>query len=113
MSWKAALSNHIRELRVHFCPVAVSSEGARSFVQKNYSNLKALNPNLPILIRDVDDIDHPRLAARYDYGEESEVNISNLDDRQIMKVLETLLRTGETMPRTEDIGSGPRTDDII
>jgi len=50
MSWRARLSVSLRELRILHCNSDVS-KGVREFLHANYSNLKMLNPNLPILVR--------------------------------------------------------------
>ncbi|XP_028068567.1 uncharacterized protein LOC114271157 isoform X1 [Camellia sinensis] len=65
MAWRGNLSKNLKELRILFCQSSSASSSARSFVEKNYKDLKTLNPKLPILIRECNGIE-PQLWARYD-----------------------------------------------
>ncbi|GAV77416.1 L51_S25_CI-B8 domain-containing protein [Cephalotus follicularis] len=64
MSWKGQLSRNLKELRILFCQTSPASSSTRTFVEKNYKDLKTLNPKLPILIRECSGI-QPQLWARY------------------------------------------------
>lgn len=91
MSWRAQLSRTLQEIRIHYCQTSPSSHGAREFVQRNYKDLKMLNPKLPILIRECSDI-QPRIYARYDFGVERTVGLDNLGEAEITKKLEELAK---------------------
>uniref|UniRef100_A0A7S0G3A6 Ribosomal protein/NADH dehydrogenase domain-containing protein n=1 Tax=Rhodosorus marinus TaxID=101924 RepID=A0A7S0G3A6_9RHOD len=67
MSWKARLSVALNELRVVYCTKSGSSEGTRDFLKKYYSELKTLNPGLPIYVRPCDGAD-AKVLARYERG---------------------------------------------
>ncbi|XP_020416967.1 NADH dehydrogenase [ubiquinone] 1 alpha subcomplex subunit 2 isoform X2 [Prunus persica] len=64
MAWRGKLSQNLKELRVLLCQSSPSSATTRTFVEKNYKDLKSLNPKLPILIRECRGIE-PQLWARY------------------------------------------------
>ncbi|KAK4765215.1 hypothetical protein SAY86_026305 [Trapa natans] len=62
------------------------SFSTRSFVEKNYRDLKTLNPKLPILIRECRGVE-PQLWVRYDYGVEKGIHLDGLSEEQILKAL--------------------------
>lgn len=64
MSWRARLSKSMNELRIVYCAQSASSQGTREFIKKNYTDIKALNPGLPVYIRPADGV-QPHIAARY------------------------------------------------
>ncbi|CAN1333929.1 NADH dehydrogenase [ubiquinone] 1 alpha subcomplex subunit 2 [Linum perenne] len=64
MAWRGQLSKNLKELRVLLCQSSPSSSSTRAFVEKNYKDLKKLNPKLPILIRECRGVE-PQLWARY------------------------------------------------
>ncbi|KAL7478556.1 hypothetical protein ACHAW6_004317 [Cyclotella cf. meneghiniana] len=51
MSWKASLSRHLPIVRFFACPKSPASRGVFSWYQKNYEELKMLNPTMPLLLR--------------------------------------------------------------
>lgn len=51
MSWKASLSRHLPVLRFFGCPKSPASRGLMGWYQKNYEELKHLNPTMPLLLR--------------------------------------------------------------
>lgn len=51
MSWKAGLSRYLPAMRFFACPESPASNGVRNYYLKNYNELKALNPNMPLLMR--------------------------------------------------------------
>ncbi|XP_006368842.1 NADH dehydrogenase [ubiquinone] 1 alpha subcomplex subunit 2 isoform X2 [Populus trichocarpa] len=69
MAWRGQLSKNLKELRILLCQSSPSSSSTRTFIEKNYKDLKTLNPKLPILIRECNGIE-PQLWARY--GKENE-----------------------------------------
>uniref|UniRef100_A0A151RHZ6 NADH dehydrogenase [ubiquinone] 1 alpha subcomplex subunit 2 n=1 Tax=Cajanus cajan TaxID=3821 RepID=A0A151RHZ6_CAJCA len=64
MAWRGHLSKNIKELRFLKCQSSPVSSSARSFVERNYKELKTLNPKLPILINECSGVE-PQLWARY------------------------------------------------
>ncbi|XP_024362906.1 NADH dehydrogenase [ubiquinone] 1 alpha subcomplex subunit 2 [Physcomitrium patens] len=60
MSWRGRLSQVAQELRIHCCQTSPASTVTRKFIQRNYADLKALNPTMPILIRECSCV-QPRL----------------------------------------------------
>ncbi|KAF8040537.1 hypothetical protein BT93_B2691 [Corymbia citriodora subsp. variegata] len=86
MAWRGQLSKNLRELRFLFCQSSPASSPARSFVEKNYKELKTLNPKLPILIRECRGTE-PQLWVRYDFGVEKGIRLDGLSEEQIFKAL--------------------------
>eukprot|EP01083_Nonionella_stella_P039508 107433_1 len=101
MSWRCRLSKNLQELRIHFCQTSASSQGMRQFVRQNYPDLKALNPGLPILIRECSNV-KPALWARYDWGEERKATVTDFDETKILAELHKLVDQGEIMPRSDE-----------
>uniref|UniRef100_F6HJ94 Ribosomal protein/NADH dehydrogenase domain-containing protein n=1 Tax=Vitis vinifera TaxID=29760 RepID=F6HJ94_VITVI len=65
MAWRGQLSRNLKELRILFCQTSPASSSARAFVERNYKDLKTLNPKFPILIRECNGT-RPQLWARYE-----------------------------------------------
>ncbi|GAU94302.1 hypothetical protein RvY_06100 [Ramazzottius varieornatus] len=89
-----ALGAGLKELRIHMCQKSPSSQGARDFMESFYVPLKQRNPELPILVRECSEIE-PRLWARYGYGAETSVPLSNMNKESIMQ-------------KINEFASGPR-----
>ncbi|XP_049800820.1 NADH dehydrogenase [ubiquinone] 1 alpha subcomplex subunit 2 [Schistocerca nitens] len=81
--------SHLKELRVHLCQTSNASKGVRDFVENYYVGLKNSNPKFPILIRECSGV-QPRLYARYEFGKESCVSLTNLKAEDIIKQIEQL-----------------------
>ena len=81
----------VKELRIHLCQTSASSNGVRQFIEKNYVNLKKLNQNTPILVRESSNV-QPKLWARYDFGKESHLPLANLSESQVLAALEKLAK---------------------
>ncbi|CAN6560575.1 hypothetical protein FF1_030445 [Malus domestica] len=96
MAWRGKLSQNLKEIRVLLCQSSPSSASTRTFVEKNYKDLKSANPKLPILIRECRGIE-PQLWARYDMGVERGVRLEGLTEPQISKALEELVKVGESL----------------
>lgn len=77
----------LKEIRIHLCPKATTSDGVRQFVNKYYLGIKQNNPNLPILVRECTGIE-PRVWFRFEYGNETSSSLINLNGDQIAKLLE-------------------------
>ncbi|KQJ99424.1 NADH dehydrogenase [ubiquinone] 1 alpha subcomplex subunit 2 [Brachypodium distachyon] len=96
MAWRSNLSRGVKELRFLFCQSSPASAATRDFVQKNYGEIKSLNPALPILVRDCSGV-QPQLWARYDKGVERCVKLDGLTEAQINKKLEELAKSGKAI----------------
>ncbi|CAI0539312.1 unnamed protein product [Linum tenue] len=96
MAWRGQLSKNLKELRILLCQSSASSSSTRTFIEKNYKDLKTLNPKLPILIRECSGIE-PQLWARYDMGVERGVRLEGKDEAQISKALEELVKVGAAL----------------
>merc|ERR1712167_220229 len=70
----------IKEIRLHLCQKSAASTGAREFVEKYYVPMKTANPGHPILIRECSGI-QPRVWARFTYGREESVDLSNKNSK--------------------------------
>eukprot|EP00548_Thalassiothrix_antarctica_P004365 CAMPEP_0194131298 /NCGR_PEP_ID=MMETSP0152-20130528/2104_1 /TAXON_ID=1049557 /ORGANISM="Thalassiothrix antarctica, Strain L6-D1" /LENGTH=181 /DNA_ID=CAMNT_0038826043 /DNA_START=124 /DNA_END=669 /DNA_ORIENTATION=+ len=51
MSWRTSLSRHLPLLRFFACVESPSSSGVISWYSSNYEELKALNPEMPLMMR--------------------------------------------------------------
>ncbi|KAG5032069.1 hypothetical protein AAZX31_06G177400 [Glycine max] len=96
MAWRGHLSKNIKELRFLMCQSSPPSSPARAFVERNYKELKTLNPKLPILIRECSGVE-PQLWARYDLGVEKGIKLEGLSEAQIFKALEDLSKAGQSL----------------
>ncbi|CAK8531566.1 unnamed protein product [Lathyrus sativus] len=96
MAWRGNLSKNIKELRLLMCQSSPASASAREFVEKNYKELKTLNPKLPILIRECSGVE-PQLWARYDLGVEKGIKLQGMTEPQILKALEDLVKAGQSV----------------
>ena len=70
------LSPALKEIRLHLCQKSAASAGVREFIEKHYVPLKLANPKFPFLIRECSGIT-PKLWARFGYGREESVDLSN------------------------------------
>ncbi|MEE6478727.1 hypothetical protein FKM82_011979 [Ascaphus truei] len=86
------LSKHLKEIRIHLCQRSAGSQGVRDFIEHNYVALKTANPDFPILIRECSGV-QPKLWARYDFGRETNVPLSNLNADQVAKALESVAKS--------------------
>eukprot|EP00173_Palmaria_palmata_P003236 Plantae.Rhodophyta-Palmaria_palmata.ctg33764.p1 GENE.Plantae.Rhodophyta-Palmaria_palmata.ctg33764~~Plantae.Rhodophyta-Palmaria_palmata.ctg33764.p1 ORF type:complete len:113 (+),score=16.29 Plantae.Rhodophyta-Palmaria_palmata.ctg33764:170-508(+) len=90
MAWQSRLAASLHELRVVYCASSVSSAGTREFIKKNYSELKKLNPTLPIYLRPCDGAE-PHIAARYDRGVYSAQDTADMSSDKVLGVLESMV----------------------
>ncbi|OQV24660.1 putative NADH dehydrogenase [ubiquinone] 1 alpha subcomplex subunit 2 [Hypsibius exemplaris] len=84
-----ALGNSLKELRIHICQKSPASQGGRDFMEKLYVPLKLKNPQLPILLRECSGI-IPKIHARYAYGQETSVDISDMGKDQVLQTVNEL-----------------------
>ncbi|KAH7640483.1 ndufa2, NADH:ubiquinone oxidoreductase 10.5kD subunit [Dermatophagoides farinae] len=80
----------LHELRIHLCPNGSTSQGARNFIQEHYANLKKQLPDTPILIREARGIE-PKIWARYEFGKEQCIVLSNQNSSSIMSNVKQLI----------------------
>ena len=76
MAWRYKLGKNLQELRFLYCEKSVGSKGVRyetcatlshfcsDFIEQQYNGLKAMNPILPIIVRECDGI-RAKVIARY------------------------------------------------
>ncbi|KAK1259942.1 NADH dehydrogenase [ubiquinone] 1 alpha subcomplex subunit 2 [Acorus gramineus] len=93
MAWRGHLSKNLKELRFLYCQTSPASAQTREFVNRNYKDLKTLNPMFPILIRECSGVE-PQIWARYDMGVDRYVRLDGLSEPQITKKLEELVKAG-------------------
>ncbi|WZZ84629.1 hypothetical protein YC2023_113208 [Brassica napus] len=104
MAWRGNISKSLKELRILLCQSSPASASTRfystlppfifrTFVEKNYKELKSLNPKFPFLIRECSGI-QPQMWARYDMGVERCVNLDGMSETQFLKSLEDLVKAG-------------------
>lgn len=79
----------LKEIRFLFCVENEASAGLRSFVKKNYTDLKLKNKELPLLVRYGKNTE-ARIIATYPRLERKTVNVENMTADQIQKVFTEL-----------------------
>ncbi|KAK7097526.1 NADH dehydrogenase [ubiquinone] 1 alpha subcomplex subunit 2-like [Littorina saxatilis] len=82
---------HLRELRIHLCQTSPASKGVRDFIEKHYVEMKKHNPKFPILVRECSEI-QPKVYARFEFGKETSLPLSNMDSQQVLRAVESLAR---------------------
>ncbi|CEP18962.1 hypothetical protein [Parasitella parasitica] len=82
----------LKELRLQFCQTSPSSSGLRDFVAKNYVDIKKVNPELPILVREASGVE-ARAFARFDKGIERKVSLNNASAQDIENALAQLVKS--------------------
>merc|ERR1711894_36247 len=80
---------HLKELRIHLCQKSQASAGVREFIEKHYVELKTNNPKFPILIRECSGV-QPKVYARYEFGKESNLPLSNMTVEQVSEAVQTI-----------------------
>eukprot|EP00873_Tetraselmis_striata_P027375 jgi/Tetstr1/447639/TSEL_034998.t1 len=98
MAWRGQLAKSMNELRIHLCQTSEASAGTRQFVMANYTELKKLNPTMPILIREKAGIE-PAVWARYDFGAEKSVKVTGMSEAEVAAQVEGLVKIGQSMPK--------------
>ncbi|KAM6408781.1 NADH dehydrogenase [ubiquinone] 1 alpha subcomplex subunit 2 isoform 1-T1 [Rhynochetos jubatus] len=86
------LGRSLRELRIHLCQRSADSRGVRDFIEQHYVTLKKANPDFPVLIRECSGV-QPKLWARYEFGKEKSVLLSNLTVDEVAKALENIVKS--------------------
>ena len=89
---RLASTSSLREIRLHLCQKSAASAGVRDFISKHYVDLKKANPKFPILIRECSGIT-PRVWARYTYGQEQSVDLTNKSAADVLKTLTSLAKS--------------------
>ena len=83
------LSPALKEIRLHLCQKSSASAGVRDFVEKHYVPMKVMNPKFPILVRECSGIT-PKLWARFGYGREESIDLTNKSASDVLAELEKL-----------------------
>lgn len=83
------LAKNMREIRVHLCQTSSSSAGVRKFIESRYVDLKMSNPGFPILVRECSCVE-PKITARYGFGKEVSVRVSDVSAEEVHDVVEKL-----------------------
>ena len=91
MSKAIKFGQAVRELRIHLCQTGQASSGVRKFIEQAYVDLKQTNPNVPILIREASNA-QPKLWARYEFGKEAHLPLTNMTETQVQAALEKLAK---------------------
>ena len=81
----------VKELRIHLCQTSAASNGVRQFIEKHYVDFKKVNQNTPILIREASNV-QPKLWARYEFGKEAHLPLTNMSESQVLGALEKLAK---------------------
>ncbi|XP_071440017.1 NADH dehydrogenase [ubiquinone] 1 alpha subcomplex subunit 2 [Hetaerina americana] len=79
----------VKEIRIHLCQQSESSKGVRDFIKNFYVPIKKANTKFPILIRECSGV-QPRMFARYSFGKESSVPLTNLKAEEVFQKMESL-----------------------
>ncbi|XP_065178930.1 NADH dehydrogenase [ubiquinone] 1 alpha subcomplex subunit 2-like [Sycon ciliatum] len=87
---KKGLARNLREIRIHLCQTASSSNGVRQFIEENYVAMKKANPSFPILIRECSGI-QPKLYTRFARGEETHAELTDMTSAQVNRTLQKLV----------------------
>ena len=91
MSKAFQFSKSLKELRIHLCQTSATSSGVRSFIEKNYVDMKTLNKTTPILIRECQNV-QPKIWARYEMGKEEHLPLTNMSESQVMNAVQKLAK---------------------
>ncbi|OSX72651.1 hypothetical protein BU14_0416s0013 [Porphyra umbilicalis] len=89
MSWRAALSRSVHELRVVYDAASPASAGTREWVRAHYRELKLLNPGMPVAVRPADGVS-PYIAARFDNGVYRSRSTAGMDTISVMAAVKDL-----------------------
>lgn len=101
MSWRAQISRSLRELRFVACETSQHSQGLRTFIRKNYNELKMLNPTTPFVYREAEEME-PFVYARFDWGKEEKVFVHNKSDKEITEIIRELVEHGAKLPKSPE-----------
>ncbi|KXJ19306.1 NADH dehydrogenase [ubiquinone] 1 alpha subcomplex subunit 2 [Exaiptasia diaphana] len=89
-AWRSNLGRFAKEIRIHLCQTSENSKGVRNFLEKNYTDIKKANPKFPILVRECSGV-FPKMYARYGYGKEVSVELSDMKSEEVNQVMEKLV----------------------
>lgn len=83
----------MHEIKFNFCPKSQSSHGVRTWITKNYVEIKKLNPRLPFLIRDFEGIE-PVVTAQYDF-KSVQKPLTNLTEQEVEQTIIELVQLSD------------------
>ncbi|CBK22735.2 subunit NDUFA2 [Blastocystis hominis] len=98
MAWRYKLGKCLQEVRFLYCESSAGSKGVRDFIEKQYYSLKAMNPILPIIVRECDGT-RAKVLARYDYNNMRELDLEDMTDKEVENCMKRLVEIGEVMPK--------------
>lgn len=101
MSWRAQISRAVQELRFVACDTSQHSQGLRTFFRSNYAELKMLNPRMPLVYREAEEM-RPFVYARFDWGKEKQVFVENKSEEEILAIVKGLVEYGQTLPMSPE-----------
>ncbi|XP_063696109.1 NADH dehydrogenase [ubiquinone] 1 alpha subcomplex subunit 2 [Culicoides brevitarsis] len=84
MSLFTKFGSNLKEMRIIVCQTGKESAGVREFINKHFVQIKQANPSVPILIRECEGA-QPRLYARYGFGKEKSVSLTNATADDVLK----------------------------
>lgn len=90
--WRAQLSRQLREIRIVSCQTGSASAGVRPFVEHHYRELQMLNPEFPLVFREVAGT-QPYMSVRHANAAAEKLDISNLDKDAILALIERCVTT--------------------
>mmetsp|Transcript_29952 Transcript_29952/g.96637 ORF Transcript_29952/g.96637 Transcript_29952/m.96637 type:complete len:128 (-) Transcript_29952:230-613(-) len=96
--WRSQISRRLHELQIVYDSDCGSSEAIRSFVGKNYAELKTLNPRFPFLVRPIKEKE-PQFVAIYGRGYWEQRLLAGKSEAEIEQDLFDLVKIGEEHPR--------------
>jgi hypothetical protein len=82
-------------------PSPLSFLVSSDFLAATYADLRATNPGFPLLVREGDAC-AASARARYDFGAESATPLDGLDAAGVEAALASLVKKGESMPRSAE-----------
>ena len=91
MSKAIQFSKAVKELRIHLCQTSGASNGVREFIKKNYVDIKKVNQNTPILIRECSNV-APKVWVRYEFGAEANLPLADMNESQVLTAVEKLTK---------------------
>lgn len=97
MSWRADISRNVQQFRILFDSNNRGAAGVRSFVERNYNELKRLNPETAFLIR-MRPGSVTEIMAKYDLTEEVR-HLEGATEADVEEAMRELVVLGGSAPR--------------
>ena len=81
----------VMQLRAAMCQTSAGSKGLQAFWAKEYSNIKAANPKLPVLLRECAGTP-ASMTATYEHGVEKKVAVEGMSETEVAAALQGLFK---------------------